>query len=52
MLVDNAADASANIGFNRFTILNLHAILSDNLITDRTIEKPPIPAMLLLLRSK
>jgi Fic family protein len=34
MLVDNAADASANIGFNRFTILNLHAILSDNLITD------------------
>jgi Fic family protein len=34
MLVDNAADATANIGFNRFTILNLHAILSDNLITD------------------
>ncbi len=34
MLVDNAADASVNIGFNRFTILNLHAILSDNLITD------------------
>jgi Fic/DOC family len=34
MLVDNAADASAPIGFNRFTILNLHAVLSDNLIAD------------------
>jgi Fic/DOC family len=34
MLVDNAADASAAIGFNRFTILNLHAVLSDNLIAD------------------
>jgi Fic family protein len=30
MLIDNADD----IGFNRFTILNLHAILSDNLIAD------------------
>jgi hypothetical protein len=30
MLLDNADE----IGFNRFTILNLHAILSDNLITD------------------
>jgi Fic family protein len=30
MLVENADD----IGFNRFTILNLHAILSDNLIAD------------------
>jgi Fic family protein len=30
MLIDNADD----IGFNRFTILNLHAVLSDNLIAD------------------
>jgi Fic family protein len=30
MLLDNADE----IGFNRFTILNLHAILSDNLIAD------------------
>jgi Fic family protein len=30
MLIDNAGE----IGFNRFTILNLHAILSDNLIAD------------------
>jgi Fic family protein len=30
MLIDNASE----IGFNRFTILNLHAILSDNLIAD------------------
>jgi Fic family protein len=30
MLIDNADE----VGFNRFTILNLHAILSDNLIAD------------------
>lgn len=31
MLIDNASE----IGFDRFTILNLHAILSDNLMADR-----------------
>jgi Fic family protein len=30
MIVENADE----VGFNRFTILNLHAILSDNLMTD------------------
>lgn len=33
-LVDSAAD----IGFNRFTILNLHAILSQNLLEDSAAE--------------
>ncbi|MFC1499119.1 Fic family protein [Verrucomicrobiota bacterium] len=32
--IELLSDESADIGFNRYTILNLHAVLSDNLLSD------------------
>jgi hypothetical protein len=34
MAIELLVDQAAEIGFNRYTILNLHALLSDNLLTD------------------
>jgi hypothetical protein len=33
--------AAEEIGFNRCTLLNLHAILANNLLPDETAGRPP-----------